>query len=273
LKCKQREPVVAAATLAGEFISAEGIVFGGSKEVCAASLLERKAQIADLEKEEAALSNQRDLSSAKRDEAESTLEIASQLQREFNETGRKIDNLQSERTALERQVAAADERIAQLESELQTGRDQFAKEETDLAAFEAAEQQTRFRAEELTEKINQLRLVIATERQRHESLIAQREPMTARDAELSELIAVRQADVATYEKKLDAQGEESREAQRVIETQTARRGEAAANARKIAAQRITQLAAISDHEGELRRLRDSLGELQEGRAQRQVGES
>src|SRR5262249_40103464 len=137
LKCKQREPVVAAATLAGEFISAEGIVFGGSKEVCAASLLERKAQIADLEKEEAALSNQRDLSSAKRDEAESTLEIASQLQREFNETGRKIDNLQSERTALERQVAAADERIAQLESELQTGRDQFAKEETDLAAFEA----------------------------------------------------------------------------------------------------------------------------------------
>src|SRR5262249_34273939 len=140
-------------------------------------------------------------------------------------------------------------------------------------AFEAAHQQTTFRTEELTEKINQLRLTIATERQRHESLTAQREPMTVRDAELSELIAVRQADIAMYEKKLAAQGEESRESERLIESQTARRDEAEANATKIAKQRATQLAAISDREIELRRLRDSLGELQEGRAQRQVRES
>jgi chromosome segregation protein len=273
LKCKQREPALAMATLAGEYISAEGIVFGGSREVHAASLLERKAHIADLEKEEAALRNQRDLTCTTRDEAKSTLEIASQLQREFSEAGRRIDNLQSEKTALDRQIAAADERIAQLENELQTGRDQFAKEEIDLAAFETAQQQTAFRAEELTEKTNQLRLVIATERQRHESLIAQREPMTARAAELSEMIAVRQADVATYEKKLTAQAEESRESESLIETQTARRDEAEANATKIAKQRATQLAAISDHEIELRRLRDSLGELQEDRAQRQVRES
>ena len=273
LECKQREPALAVATLGGEYISAEGIVFGGSREVRAASLLERKAQIADLNKEEAALRNQRDLTCTRRDEAKSMLEIASQLEREFSETGRRIDNLQSEKTALDRQIAAADERIAQLESELQTGRDQFAKEETDLAAFEAAQQQTAFRAEQLTEKTNQLRLVIATERQRHESLIAQREPMTARDAELSEMIAVRQADVATYEKKLAAQAEESRESESLIETQTARRDQAEANATKIAKQRATQLAAISDREIELRRLRDSLGALQEDRAQRQVRES
>jgi chromosome segregation protein len=273
LECKKRQLTLAMATLAGEYISAEGIVFGGSREVRTTSLLERKARIADLEKEEAALSKERDLTCAKRDEAKSTLEIASQLQREFSETGRKIDNLQSEKTALDRQVAAADERIAQLESELQTARDQFAREGADLAAFEAAQQQTTFRAEELTEKINQLRLTIATERQRHESLIAQREPMTARDAELSELIAVRQADVATYENKLAAQAQESRDSERLIETQTARREDAEAQATKIAKQRATQLATISDREIELRRLRDSSGELQESRAQRQVRES
>jgi chromosome segregation protein len=273
LECKKREPALPMATLAGEYISAEGIIFGGSREVRAASLLERKALIADLEKEESALRKERDLNCAKRDEAKNALEIASRLQHEFSETGRKIDNLQSEKTALDRQVAAADERIAQLESELQTGRDQVAKEETDLAAFEAAHQQTRFRAEELTEKINQLRLTIATERQRHESLMAQREPMTVRNAELSELIAVRQADIAMYEKKLAAQAEESRESERLIETQTVRRDEAEANTTKTTKQRATQLAAISDREIELRRLRDSLGELQEGRAQRQVRES
>ena len=273
LECKQREHELPIATLAGEYISAEGILFGGSREVRAASLLERKAHITDLKKEESVLSKERDLTCAKRDEAKNALEIASRLQQEFSETGRKIDNLQSEKTALDRQVAAADERIAQLESELQTGRDQFAKEETDLAAFEAAQHKTTLRAEALTEKINQLRLTIATERQRHESLIAQREPMTARDAELSEVIAVRQTDIASYEKKLAAQAEESRESERLIETQTARRDEAEANATKIGKQRTTQLAAISHREIELRRLRDSLGELQEGRAQRQVRES
>jgi chromosome segregation protein len=273
LECKKRQPALPMATLAGEYISAEGIIFGGSREVRAASLLERKALIADLEKEESALRKERDLTCAKRDEAKNALEIAAGLEHEFSETGRKIDNLQSEKTALDRQVAAADERIAQLASELQTGRDQVAKEETDLAAFEAGHQQTRFRAEELTEKINQLRLTIATERQRHESLMAQREPMTVRDAELTELIAVRQADIAMYEKKLAAQAEESRESERLIETQTARRDEAEANATKTAKQRATQLAAISDREIELRRLRDSLGELQESRAQRQVRES
>ncbi|PYI98535.1 MAG: hypothetical protein DMF00_12365, partial [Verrucomicrobia bacterium] len=273
LECKKRELGLPMATLAGEYISAEGIVFGGSREVRSASLLERKAQIVDLEKEEAALGKERDLTCAKRDEAKSTLEIASQLQREFSDTGGQIQNLQSEKTALDRQVAVADERIVQLESELQTARDQFAKEEADLAAFEAAQQRTTFRAEELTEKINQLRLTIATERQRHESLIAQREPMAARDAELSELIAVRQADITTYENKLAVQAQESRDSERLIESRTAEREKVEAHAINIAKQRVTQLATISDREIELRRLRDSLGELQESRGQRQVRES
>src|SRR5262249_52060919 len=55
LECKKREPALAMATLAGEYVSQEGIVFTGSSEVRAASLLERKAQIADLAKEETAL--------------------------------------------------------------------------------------------------------------------------------------------------------------------------------------------------------------------------
>src|SRR4029077_3245657 len=49
--------------------------------------------------------------------------------------------------------------------------------------------------------------------------------------------------------------------------------EVEANSAKIASQRATRLAAISDREKELRRLRDSLGELQDRRAQRQVRES
>jgi chromosome segregation protein len=273
LECKKHEPTLAMATLAGEFVSREGIIFGGSSDVRAASLLERKAQIAELAKEQAALAKQRDSLCAKRDEAKTALEIASRLHRDVGEAERKIENLRSEKNALERQVAAANERVAQLERELQTIRNQLAKEQTELAAFEAAQKETTLREEELSEKLNQLRLAIATEGQRHENLVAQREPLNARDAELVELIAVRNADIAMYEQKLAVQADESRESETLIKTQTTRREEAEANAAKIAEQRAARLAAISDRETELRRLRDSLGEFQDRRAQRQVRES
>jgi chromosome segregation protein len=270
LECKKQARTLSVATLAGEFISTEGIVFGGSAEVRATSLFERKAQIGNLAKEEAALLRERDSLFSKRDEAKTALEIASRLQRESGEADRKIENLHSEKNALERQLAAADERLAQLERELQTIRHQLAKEQTDLAAFETAQKEATLGEEELTEKINQLRLTVATERQRHENLIAQREPMSARGAELLELIAVRRADIGMYEQKLAAQAEESRESEALIKDQTSQHEEAEIDAVKIAEQRVARVGAISGNETELRRLRDSLAELQDGRSQRQV---
>jgi chromosome segregation protein len=273
LECKRRDPALTAATLAGEFISAEGIVFGGSSDVRAPSLLERKAQIADLAKQETALVKERDSLAARRDEAKEALETALRLQRELAEAERKLDNLRSDKNALEQQIAAADERLDHVQRELQTTRDQVAKEQSDLNAFQAAQKQTTAREEELTEKMNQLRLAIATERQRHENLIAQHESMRAREAELAELIAVRRADTAMYETKLAAQAEESRESEGLIKSEMAQREQEEANVAKIVEQRAERLSTISDRESELRRLRDSLGELQDRRAQRQVRES
>jgi len=273
LECKKREPALAMATLAGEYVSREGIVFTGSSEVRAASLLDRKAQIADLAKEEVALAKERDSVNATRDESKAALETASRLRRELSEAGRKIDTLISEKTALERQIAAADERIVHVERDLKSGRDQLANHKTELAAFEAAQKKTVLREEELTERTNELRLDVATDRQRHENLVTQREPMSARDAELAELITVREADIAMYERKLTTQAEESRESQTLIKTQKAQRDEAQANSAKIAGQRATRLVAISHRESELRRVRDSLGELQDRRAQGQLRES
>jgi len=273
VECKEREPALAMATLGGEYVSRQGIVFTASSEARAASLLERKAQIADLAKEEAILANECGSVSARLDEAKTALETASRLQGQLSEVGRKIDTLQSEKIALERQLAAADERIAHVERDLQSCRDQLANQKTELGAFEAAQKQTVLREEELTERTNELRLGVATDRQRHENLIAQREPLSARDAELAELITLREADIAIYERKLAAQAEESRESEKLIQTQTAQRAEAQANSAKIASQRATRLAAVSDRESELRRVRDSLGELQDRRAQGQLRES
>src|SRR5438067_289604 len=273
VECKEREPALAMATLGGEYVSRQGIVFTGSSEARAASLLERKAQIAAPPKQEAILANECDSVSSRRAEAKTALETASRLQGELSEVGREIDTLQSEKIALERQLAAADERIRHVEPDLQSCRDQLANQKTELGAFEAAQKQTVLREEELTERTNELRLGVATDRQRHENLIAQREPLSAREAELAELITSREADITMYERKLAAQAEESRESEKLIQTQTAQRAEAQANSAKIASQRATRLAAVSDRESELRRVRDSLSELQDRRAQGQLRES
>src|SRR4051812_2780682 len=150
LECKKLQPGLAIATLAGEYVSREGIVFTGSSEARAASLLERKAQIANLVKEEAALAKEYDSVSARRDDSKTALETASRLQRELSEAQRKINTFQSERAALERQIAAADERLARVERDFQWGRDQLANQKSELAAFEAAQEKTVVREEELT---------------------------------------------------------------------------------------------------------------------------
>ena len=273
LKCRQNEPALAVATLAGEFVSVEGIIFGGSNEVHAGSPLDRKTQIATLAKEEAALIKQRDAFLAKRDAAKSALEMASLLQRELGETEQETEDRRSEKAALERQIATADERIAKLQDELRVACDQFSKQKTELASFETAQKQVASREEEATEKLNQLRVFIATEHQRRENLIAQRESMSTRETELAEMIARRRADISMYENKLATQAKESRESEKAIENQAARRTEVEATSAKIAEQHAARLAAISHRETELRRWRDSLGELQDHRSHHQVRES
>ena len=81
--------------------------------------------------------------------------------KQLSEAGRKIDTLQSEKTALERQIAAADDRIANVER-YPSGRDQLVDQKAELGAFEAAQKQTALHEEELAESINELRLGVAT---------------------------------------------------------------------------------------------------------------
>src|SRR5712691_8389257 len=298
LACKKDEPTLAMATLDGEFVSAEGIVFGGSGNVRPDSLLERKARVTALAEEESGSANQRETILRKRDEAKANVQTASRLldesrarhqaahlahssatnkisliEREQDEAVRKIDNLKSEKAVLEQQIKAADERIADLEGELETVLGQLAEQEAEQTAAVTDDKDARTQEERATETLNELRLAIATERQRHENLIAQRQPMAARDTELLESIAARRADIANYEGKLTTQASESHNAEAAIKEQTVRAAEAEKTATKITDQRATRVAAVQKRETELRGLRDSLSEMQESRGQQQVRET
>jgi len=266
--------------------------------VKADSLLARKARVATLEKELSEFDNQREIVVQKRNQAKANVENASRavddvrshhqtahlshstsanrislLQAEEREAQRKIDNLKSEKTTLEQQIESANQRVTDLEEELDAARNELAEHESAQSDAEKDEKGTRSEEEKTLEELNDLRLAIATARQRLESLEAQRQPMSARDTELLELIAARNADIQNYESKLESQAQENRDAEAAIKEQTARAAEEEAKAAGISSQRTERMSAVQKSEAELRKLRDSLSELQENRGHQQVRES
>src|SRR5438046_2472235 len=174
---------------------------------------------------------------------------------------------------LAQRIQAAGERVAELESELDGARAELAEQEAAQSAAETDEKGARTEEEKTLEALNDLRLAIATARQRHESLEAQRQPMAARETELVDLIAARRADIASYESKLAAQAQESRDAEVAIEEQTALAADAEAAANKTWSQRSARLGAVQERETELRALRNSLSEVQGKRGPQLVRDS
>ena len=298
LASKKDEPTLAMATLDGEFISTEGVIFGGSSTVKADSLLARKARVATLEKEVIEIENQREIVVQKRAQVKGAVEAASRqvddarahhqtahlshstsahrislLQSEEKEAERKIENLKSEKTTLEQQIEASTQRVTELEEELDGARNDLAEHESAQSDAEKDEKGARSQEEKTVEELNDLRLAIATARQRLEGLEAQRQPMAARDSELSEVIASRNADIANYQGKLELQAKESQDAEVAINEQNARAAEEEAKAAGISSQRAERMSAVQKSEAELRKLRDSLSALQENRGHQQVRES
>ena len=122
-------------------------------------------------------------------------------------------------------MEAAGTRVTALEEELDAARDELTEKEAAQLDAEKDEKGARGQEEKTLEELNDLRLAIATARQRLESVEAQRQPMAARDQELLELIASRKADIASYESKLTSQAQENRDAEVAIKEQTARAAE------------------------------------------------
>ncbi|PYJ87806.1 MAG: chromosome segregation protein SMC, partial [Verrucomicrobia bacterium] len=295
LQLKRTVPALHFATLGGEFISAAGIIFGGTAAAASDSMLGRKAIITGLEAECEGLDTERNAAVAARDQAKRELETAMSTveearrshesahekssrsgveilsaERAVGDEERKLAHLENERNTLDQQVGQADDRIAELECELQAGKKDLESEQGLQVAAEQARESARLREEEAAEKLNELRLAVATERQRHESLVHHREPMAAREAELADLIAARRADIATYQDRLARQARESTEAEASISGHESELELAEQNAAGLAEQRTTRLKAVTEKESELRGLRDSLNDLRDSRGKDEV---
>jgi chromosome segregation protein len=295
LKLKQSAGNLAFATLSGEFISSEGIIFGGAVNTATDSMLGRKAVITGLDQEAQVLETERAGAVLARDQAkeqvqssaaavaearrghESAHEKSSQTgveilsaERTVADEERRLAQIETEKGTLDQQVRSADDRIAEIARELQSDRSDLENEQRLQSGAEKARENARLREEEAAEKLNELRLAVATERQRHESLVHHREPMAAREAELADLVAARRGDIATYQDRLARQARESEQADARIKEHNSELELAEQNAATLAEQRSARLAVVTEQETRLRALRNSLNDLRDSRGKEEV---
>ncbi|MEP6698695.1 MAG: chromosome segregation protein SMC [Verrucomicrobiota bacterium] len=295
LALKRRMPHLQLATLAGEFVSAEGIIFGGGVNAADDSLLGRKAIVSDLARACASLKTERAsfLKASKRasgqieattglvEEARSALEVAQRnhaqaglhiasAERTQRESEQKMAELQAEKGTLAQQIESANDRIREMERDLELQREAFATAEKQQKETELDRENARTEEEDAAEKLNELRLAVATERQRHESLVHHRQPMAARETELADLIAARRAEIATYQNRLTSQAEESEKAATNISREKTAAEEAEKSVAALVKERATRFDAVSSHETRLRSSRDSLNDLRDARGKEEV---
>jgi chromosome segregation protein len=295
IRLKRQQPVLQFATLAGEFISTAGVIFGGTRNAESESLLGRKALIEEtaqqLSDQQAALAilEQRlehlraSVGSASAELEEARLRHQAAHLRQSNSASQilllshqlraaeeKLQQFQTERATLEQQTTFADSRITQLEEEFAGLTSSITEQQAQRTAAVDASAQAQLHEEETSEQLHALRIAVATERQRHENLLSQRQPMAAREAELAELIAARRTDIARYERRLEIQAEESRSAESALQTQVTESAAAEERVAEIAAERATRLTSVNSLESELRGIRNSLNELHDRRGKEQV---
>ncbi len=294
-KLRKKFPRLTFATPGGDFVSAKGVIFGGSVNEESTSLFARKAQMTALAAEHSALLEERENLRKKRDEIHRQVEAAvdhleevrehyqaargdhsaitlqaTALDRELHEANRKVDALEWERTTLAQQMDSSAERIAQLESDAAAQRSFLVDGRERQVALQTAVETARLRDEELAEQLSELRLAVATERQRHEGLRSQRQPMTARQTELAELIATRRADIANYQTRRERQSVETVAAEGSIEEDSTALSRAESAVAEVAATRAARLAEVNNMESDLRGRRKALSDLHEARGKEEV---
>ncbi len=295
LDLRALHPGLALATLEGEFLSASGLLFGGKATAQSDSILSRRAMVTalaaeleELEQRRAAMLSAREMARTAMATAVALVEEVRQrqqsaharnatsekelmlLERDYHEAESRLRTLESERTTLQSQIAAADRRLEDLEGDIQRSREELTTRQDRVRELTTACAEAEAAETEVAAQLTELRLLVATERQRHESLVQQREPMTARARELEEIISGRRADIENGSRRLETQAAESAEAEKAIARLTADLGALEQTLEKLAAARAEKLAEATRIEAALRSARDVISELRDERGRHEV---
>ena len=283
-------------TLAGEIVTREGIVLGGqSKEDTGSSVLQRKAQISELESEASAIRSALAEMTLRRHEAAARLEAAQQRQqeareesqtlaltlqhlrgrvetlgRETQDTERKLESFGAEREAIERRHDEAIARLATLEEEAAAAAGEIADLQAKQMELQNSLAGLRENESMFTSELNELRVRAAAEKQRYASLQNQRQPMHSRLAELRELIEQRRRDIDDYTARCTQLAEDTENVRVGITQAQNRLGEAEESVQAHLNERTAIATEVETLETTLRQARFDLTHCHESRTQLEV---
>ncbi len=295
LRLATARPGMSCVTLGGEVVGREGIVHGGRTKGGGASILQRKSEIASLESEAEAIRTRFAELTAQRADAAMRLEASQQrlqetrdesqtlsltlnhlrtqytaTEREVADLERKAQGFTAEREGIERRHDEATARLAQLEQEAEHATQCIAELQAEQIALQEGLTGLRESEATLNAELNEMRVRVATEKQRFSSLQNQRQPMHARLAELRELIEQRRRDIESYQARAVQMEEDSENVRAGIAQAQGRLGESEEAVRMLIAERTGLVAAVETHETALRQTRMDLGKSHERRTQLEV---
>jgi len=295
-RIKAEQPHLGVATLNGEFISRDGIIRGGQTgENAGQSLLARKAQIVELDRELVRVIERLQLHTATRNGAVNDLDEAQQrllaAREAFQHAQVEAASLQNERkmaegqsVELERRRATFAQETVKLGEALRASVSQVQDLESGIVEATQAIEHGRSHYEECerkvlaarerenaaVEELNEVRVRVATDRQHQESLNRQRGPMTDRLAELAELLQARSMDINSYETRIESLSSESASLQESMSTWQAEIETQEAKISGIQGQRREVQEGAESVEIALRSARKQLADLQEQKGRLEV---
>jgi chromosome segregation protein len=294
----RRGKVATFVTRAGDVITRDGLLIGGIASEASNSVLERRNQLVTLDAEVAAarskvweVSTRRETAHSEIDGAQARLEEAriakaavaeqmsalrgqlASLDREAKETERKQQTLEGESASIEARHAEAAARLAQLETEVSAALQGVEALHSRRLETQSTLEMLRAQESELAAELNELKIKVATERQRHTSLHHQRAPMEARLRELEELIATRRNDIGTYEQRLASTHAENAEISANLESLKSSTGDAELEVARLLDERAEIAAQVEEFTHALRVLRHQLTECHDQRSKLEVRSS
>jgi len=270
----------AVVTLTGEVITGHGILQGGAAAGENNSILARRNQIAALESEIAAVREQLAAQQVRHEAAtlavengrhaidetrlekeNATVQVSTLrnqvqlLERERGEGEKRVMTLDIEKQNADARLAEANQRTTELEAEIKASMDQFESCIACRAEAQQAIETLRAQENEIVSDLNELKVKVATERQRHSLLHHQRVPMEARIEELEQLMQERRNDIRNYDERGTALQAENAEIEANMERLRGSIGEAEAEVAALQEERHVITASAQEIAEALRDLR------------------
>lgn len=299
LELRADHPGVGFVTLYGEVVTREGIAHGGAgtetAEAGSGSILQRRADIRELEAVSVELATQLEASETHRDSLAARVgqleESLANAREKVQQAHINFSTLEGQHTLVSKEVQQAENKIESLryekgevskrrdtlEAELNTARE-ASKEAAELlqrstAGIDELSQQLELaeqRESDFVERLNEVRTAIAVEKRAREALLHQRTPMTSRVTELSELATRRRTEIGTYTGRIETAQLESTELQQSIEVARIKLSEFQTGLEQIQEERAQAVQLIEEGEAELNKARKDIQSVSAQRGSEQV---